>query len=51
MNAVRAVFTQAKEFKYLKVVFKINRKMEHEMDRRFGAASLGMLVLYLTTMV
>ncbi|KAK0135127.1 hypothetical protein N1851_029060 [Merluccius polli] len=37
---------QVKEFQYLGVLFTSEGKMEHEMDRRIGAASAVMWVLY-----
>ncbi len=37
---------QAKEFKYLRVLFTSEGKMEREMDRQIGAASAVMRALY-----
>ncbi len=42
---------QAKEFKYLRVLFTSEGKMEHEMDRWIGAASAVMQALYRTIVV
>ena len=40
-----------KEFKYLGILFTSEGKMEHEVDRRIGAASAVMQVLYQTIVV
>jgi len=40
------LLSQAKEFKYLEVLFTSESKMEQEMDRRIGAPSAVMRVLY-----
>lgn len=40
-----------KELKYLGVLFKSGGKIEREMDKRFGAASALMQVLYWTIVV
>jgi len=42
---------QAKEFKYLGVLFTSEGKMEREMDRRIGAASTVMRALYWSVVV
>ena len=42
---------QAKEFKFLGVLLTSDGKMEHEMDRRFGAASAVLRVLLPTFVV
>ena len=42
---------QAKEFKYLGVLFTSEGKMEREMDRRIGAASAVMRALYRSVVV
>ena len=42
---------QAKEFKYLGVLFTSEGKMEREMDRRIGAASAVMRALYQSVVV
>lgn len=42
---------QAKEFKYLGVLFPWDKKREREMDRRFGTASAVMRVLTQTVVV
>jgi len=43
--------TQAKEFKYLRVLFTSEGKMEREMDRWIGAVSAVMRTLYLSVVV
>jgi len=45
------VLPQAKEFKYLGVLFTSEAKMEWEMDRRIGAASAVMRALYRSVVV
>jgi len=42
---------QAKEFKYLRVLFTSEGRMEREMDRRIGAASAVMRALYRSLVV
>lgn len=42
---------QAKEFKYLGVLFMSEGKMEHEMDRQIGAASAVMWPVYRTILM
>jgi len=42
---------QAKEFKYLWVLFTSEGKMEEEMDRRIGTASAVMRALYRSVVV
>jgi len=42
---------QAKEFKYLWVLFMSEGKMEREMDRRIGAASTVMRAMYRSVVV
>ena len=42
---------QVKEFKYLRVLFMSEGKMECELDRQIGAASAVMQVLYHTILV
>lgn len=45
------LLSQAKDFKYLVILFVSDGKMEHEMDRWIGASSAVMQVLFQTVMV
>ncbi len=49
--AGRELLPQAKEFKYLGILFTSEGKMEHEVDRRIGAAAAVMQALYWTVAV
>lgn len=42
---------QAMEFKYLRILFTSDLKMEREMDRRYGVASVVMETLYWKTLI
>lgn len=42
------LLAQVREFKYIGVLFKNDRKVEYEMDRCFGAASSVLWVLCMT---
>lgn len=49
--AVDELLPQVKQFKYLRVLFSGDRKMECEMDWGFGATSAVMAALYQTVLV